>query len=392
MAKKTAVVVNDYFFGGGAETVFRAMCSYLDVDKGWHVTAFTAEAAGIKRNFINYFFNIKAAISLFLVLLRSKPDLIWFHNYYQILTPSVLLAARIYKLFFDVRVVTTTHDLHLICPNPVLLYFENGAMKRLDSEAPLKVLFRQAKDSRGWVHTFMRKGQWFVAYKLLRLNKVFDAVFCPSSFVLDCIKAHYPSMRCYLLRNPISNKPALTDEDFYFCPCSKISLVFAGRLSIEKGVAQFLRDCKAVNCDLIEKVVLIGDGPEKENIKDLVSELNLKFPVSFRGALPHKDVLEAVKESDAVFLPGLSYENAPMLIVEAALLKKPILVNDFGSMSSFGREVGNAVFFNVGDSASLKSALESLTQGVVLSSNLEQFGFSHIDACLDELIPEPVLD
>ena len=48
----------------------------------------------------------------------------------------------------------------------------------------------------------------------------------------------------------------------------------------------------------------------------------------------------------AIILPSVGAENAPLVIVEAAMLGLPVMTPDIGSLSMFADEVGNKIKYS----------------------------------------------
>lgn len=64
------------------------------------------------------------------------------------------------------------------------------------------------------------------------------------------------------------------------------------------------------------KVVLCGDGPEKERINHLIRELGLEQNITLTGLVPHQQVLELMQQAK-VFLHPSNYEGLVMVCLEA---------------------------------------------------------------------------
>lgn len=67
---------------------------------------------------------------------------------------------------------------------------------------------------------------------------------------------------------------------------------------------------------------LIGSGPLEDSLKALVQELHIAEFVTFSGALPHKEVADALNRSDALILPSVvssdgDMEGIPLSLMEA---------------------------------------------------------------------------
>ena len=64
------------------------------------------------------------------------------------------------------------------------------------------------------------------------------------------------------------------------------------------------------------KVLLVGDGPEKENLIALVKKLGLEQTISIAGELSHKELLKLMQQSK-IFLHTSSYEGFGIVCIEA---------------------------------------------------------------------------
>jgi glycosyltransferase involved in cell wall biosynthesis len=64
------------------------------------------------------------------------------------------------------------------------------------------------------------------------------------------------------------------------------------------------------------KAVLIGEGPEKDKLNDLILHLNIQENIVLASALPHQDVL-ALMERSRILLHPSSYEGFGVVCVEA---------------------------------------------------------------------------
>jgi glycosyltransferase involved in cell wall biosynthesis len=78
-------------------------------------------------------------------------------------------------------------------------------------------------------------------------------------------------------------------------------------------------------CDLL----IVGDGPERENLERLVAEYNLQMRVHFTGSLSHEAVIAALKTADLFVLNSI-YEGLPHVLLEALAVGLPIVATRIG--------------------------------------------------------------
>ena len=101
-------------------------------------------------------------------------------------------------------------------------------------------------------------------------------------------------------------------------------VIFAGRLSKEKGIQTLIEVCKKLpeTIDLI----IVGSGPEEHNVKNLSLE---KDNIHYLGQMNHEDTIKLIQNSDVLLQPSLS-EGISTTILEAMTSKTCILTSNVG--------------------------------------------------------------
>jgi glycosyltransferase involved in cell wall biosynthesis len=100
--------------------------------------------------------------------------------------------------------------------------------------------------------------------------------------------------------------------------------VFFGRLSREKGIATLIRAASAARVG----VDVIGTGPAEPELRELAAGRDVRF----LGFLSGAKLNDAVVAARAVVAPSEWYENAPLAVLEAAALGKPLIVSNAGGL------------------------------------------------------------
>ena len=107
-----------------------------------------------------------------------------------------------------------------------------------------------------------------------------------------------------------------------------VTLVSAGRLLGWKGyhlaISAFAR---AALPDA--RYVILGDGPEKENLKVLAKELGVQNQVEIVGAVPRSEVLERLGNADIFLHPSL-HDSGGWATLEAMAAGLPVICLDIG--------------------------------------------------------------
>jgi glycosyltransferase involved in cell wall biosynthesis len=104
----------------------------------------------------------------------------------------------------------------------------------------------------------------------------------------------------------------------------------AGRLVPVKGLNCLLRAAEIMQRGSPRlKVLIIGQGPERESLEATVSELGIESQVIFTGE--REDVHDLISAMDLFVLPSLS-EGIPMVLLEALALEVPVVASAVGGI------------------------------------------------------------
>jgi glycosyltransferase involved in cell wall biosynthesis len=161
------------------------------------------------------------------------------------------------------------------------------------------------------------------------LAKWTDRVVGNSNAVVEFYrKAGIPSSRLEVIPSGIGDEeppavdPVEVRREFGFAPDAPVVL-FAGRLAPQKAVGDLIAALDVlqhVRPDL--RALIVGDGPDREALEDLVNSFGLRLAVKFLG---HRDdVPRLLAASDLLVLPSL-YEGLPNVVLEAMRFRKPVV-------------------------------------------------------------------
>lgn len=106
----------------------------------------------------------------------------------------------------------------------------------------------------------------------------------------------------------------------------KSDVIFAGRLNEHKNVDILIKAIKILE-EKNQKIkcIIIGDGPEKQNLQHLTNKLNLNKNIVFKGFVDkHEDVLSSIKSSKVFVLPS-TREGFGIALIEANACGIPVI-------------------------------------------------------------------
>ena len=137
-----------------------------------------------------------------------------------------------------------------------------------------------------------------------------------------------------VIANPINFKPLNKSVN------KNNILIYAGRISEEKGVDELLNAWKY--SDLSNYLLyIIGDGPYKKYLQEKYRNIE---NVEFLGAMSNEKVLKIMLESKAVVTATTLYEGQPRLLCEASSSGVVSIYPSFGGMDEFFPEEYNFSF------------------------------------------------
>ena len=351
------LLINDFLEGGGAESVFRDQFDILKSD--YDVERFYAYTSFSDRKFrpfaYIYSFSWKRKLTAFL---KNKPfDRIILHNFSGVLSSSVLDVLAQYKKETACKIIHYAHDYHLVCPNRGYFYLKKGKTIGFPQPPAIAEFLWKRLDYKGIIYSLLKKIQWLWAYPVRQKQTVFDLVLAPSDFLTGQIRQAYPSMKVQRMYN-FCNALAVTTEKRNTRESDTLRLVYFGRIAKEKGLAEFITALQSSSVNFT--FTLIGEGEEEAHIQSLVSVYNIQDKVFIRKKMDAACLFEELEHYDVGVLSSLLYENAPLLVIEAASLGLGLFLARHGGILEMGRICRAAHFFDPANPADIVANLENL--------------------------------
>jgi glycosyltransferase involved in cell wall biosynthesis len=156
----------------------------------------------------------------------------------------------------------------------------------------------------------------FVSNKLTNYNINTPRITIPTGINLDL----YRERRGDLLRK----KYDIGEKERVF--------LFVGRLGKEKNIELLLNSFQKINCQNDStKFIIVGDGPERDNLENTTSELVITESVIFTGLKNYQEVVDYYLASDIFFFASPT-ETQGLVILEAMAGGLPVIaVNKAGA-------------------------------------------------------------
>jgi len=167
---------------------------------------------------------------------------------------------------------------------------------------------------------------------------------------------HYPAGKGAVIANHLTppDGPAGHAE-----PAETITIGYAGRLAAEKQLDVLLRAVAALPTPRPVRVLVYGEGPEREPLARLANELGLGRRVEWRGH--SDDVWSAYARMDIVALCSRR-ESSSNMVLEAMGAGKAVVVSDVGGLPELVKRGECGVIVPAGDVSALARALQELVE------------------------------
>jgi glycosyltransferase involved in cell wall biosynthesis len=147
-------------------------------------------------------------------------------------------------------------------------------------------------------------------------------------------------------------------------------ILCAGRLSKEKAQIDLVAAIAHLGkqrFDLALRVVIIGDGPERERIAHAIQSAGLEKSVSLTGHL--KDLTPYYEAADVVAIPSLS-EGSPNVLLEAMAFGVPIVATEVGGIPEIVTQGETALLVPPQDPAAMAASIARLISEPGIASGL----------------------
>lgn len=160
-------------------------------------------------------------------------------------------------------------------------------------------------------------------------------------------------------------------------------IIFAGRLSREKGIDVLLRAAKLVKYPNI-KLLIIGSYIHKADVKDeYQKELYdlakcLGNKVIFTGYIEHSELSIIYNLADVAVFPSVWDEPAGLTMIEAMACGVPVITTQSGGIPEYNRGVSIILQINEFLSENIAINIDNILNDIELSLEMKKMGIKHI--------------
>ncbi|MEM8504160.1 MAG: glycosyltransferase family 4 protein [Cyanobacteria bacterium P01_D01_bin.1] len=157
--------------------------------------------------------------------------------------------------------------------------------------------------------------------------------------------------------------------------CSVPTVVFAGRLVWEKGLdvlvnafARVVAECSAA------RLMIAGDGPERDRLQTLIDDLNLTESISLLGHLPREEMERTFDQAWVQVVPSRWAEPFGMVAAEAMMRGTAVVASASGGLTEVVQNGETGILVPSNDADHLAKALLLLLSDRSLAEQMGQRG------------------
>jgi glycosyltransferase involved in cell wall biosynthesis len=128
-------------------------------------------------------------------------------------------------------------------------------------------------------------------------------------------------------------------------------------------------------------LLVIGDGPLRRQLEELVKDLGLADSVSFLGHISHDHVQELLGKTEVVVMPSIGEgEGLPYAVLEAMSHAKPVVATSVGGLPELVIDGETGIIVSPLDCVQLAEAIITLMQNPTLAHEMGKKGRKRVES------------
>lgn len=265
------------------------------------------------------------------------------------------LAPLILSFLARKPVVIEHHGYQSVCPNGLLVHRPDGSvcpghfLAREYGEC-LRCVANETSTSRSW----------------LTLLSMFPRFFFTRRATANVVLSNHFLKRCSLPRSSvvyhgIEDPLPAGPRDSIASDQPRLCFAYVGRLVSEKGLAVLLEATRLLRDEGFSfEVRLIGDGPERSQLQNIIACDHLGACVHITGFLTGAAYTQSLADVSVVVMPSVWEETAGLAAIEQMMRGRLVIASDIGGL---GEVIGDSgLKFPAGDGQALASAMRTVLQ------------------------------
>jgi glycosyltransferase involved in cell wall biosynthesis len=155
-------------------------------------------------------------------------------------------------------------------------------------------------------------------------------------------------------------------------------IICVSRLEHKNGTHDLIEAANYLNKEINDfKIIICGDGSDRQKLEKMVEKFNLKDRVLFLGDILHAELPKYVACADIFVRPSLA-EGFGIVFLEAMAAGLAVIATPVGGIPDFLKDRENGLFCQPGNPKDIADKIEALIKDKTLTQKLIQNGFKII--------------
>jgi phosphatidyl-myo-inositol dimannoside synthase len=174
--------------------------------------------------------------------------------------------------------------------------------------------------------------------------------------------------------------PEAKTDPVGIAPRDGFRVLFVGRLVERKGVPYLIDAVQRLAPERRARLVILGDGPERQRLREQVRRAGLEGRVEVRGRVSDRELRQAYADASVFVLPAIvdprgDTEGLGVVLLEAMSYRVPVVASDLGGITDIVTDGETGLLVRPADAAALAAALERLAADPELAKRLGDAGY-----------------
>ncbi len=216
--------------------------------------------------------------------------------------------------------------------SPDIIHFEFSALGVFFLDAIPKLKGKKVVSCRGTAEKVKLMEYEDRKTKVAELFNLVDAIHCVSEDMRQTILPYCCGQEKKIFINFPSIDIGLFKRKDSYQPHNPITILSISRLTFQKGYLTGLLTVKKIKEAGIKfRWLIVGDGPQYEELAFHIHEMNLQEEVILAGIKSGNEIIELYHQADIYFLPSV-YEGIANAVLEAMSMELPVVCTKSGGM------------------------------------------------------------
>lgn len=204
-----------------------------------------------------------------------------------------------------------------------------------------------------------------------------DKIIVPSQYLKKIVGMWgIPESKIRVIYNAVKDvKTSMRMGDQSIQNIEKDCILSVGRLTPWKGFGILIEVMAELPDDI--KLIIIGGGPEKNNLEAKISDLGLEERVNLLDQMPREELMDCLRQA-RIFVLNSGYEGLSHMILEAMQSGVPVIASRIGGNPESIEDGQNGILFEYNNKQQIKEAILRLWCGIDLQNKFIANSFEKI--------------